>query len=456
MTQTRIDVNDIADVRVIADVRRSHRPAPPAEDPRRLLAGWIRTHRAADLAAHQRQYGRVPLEDYAGRSGRTRLIEAIGSAGLRGRGGAGFPTARKLRAVAAAARRPIVIANGCDGEPASDKDHMLLDIAPHLVIDGAVLAAHAVGASEIILCVHRDDDLVERLSRELAQRPDGEPAVRLVQVPHRYVSSEASALVNFINTGDARPSSKPPHLAERGVRGRSTLVDNVETLAHLALIARYGPEWFRACGTADSPGTALVTISGAVSHPGVYEAALGTRMGQVLQLAGAPVVPVSAVLVGGYAGSWLPLPFAAGVPMDHAGLRAAGASLGVGPLRVLPTTACGLAETARLLGYLAGESAAQCGPCMFGLPAIADDLDRLVVGARDAPDALRCLRGRLPVIEGRGACAHPDGAVRLAASALVAFEPDVRAHATGHPCAGTRRRPQLPLPPREHRTGDWT
>jgi NADH:ubiquinone oxidoreductase subunit F (NADH-binding) len=448
MTQTRIDLDDISPP--------ATESAPPAEDQRRLLAGWVRTHRAADFAAHQRQYGPLPLAAYPGRNGRTRLIAAIEAAGLRGRGGAGFPTARKLRAVAEGGRRPIVVANGCEGEPASDKDHVLLDIARHLVIDGAVLAAHAVGASEIILCVHRDDDLVERLSRGLAQRPADEPTVRVVQVPPRYVSSEESALVNFVNTGDARPTTKPPRVSERGVRGRPTLVDNVETLAHIALIARYGPEWFRACGTTDSPGTALVTISGAVSHPGVYETAFGTRLGQVLRLAGPPVTPVSAVLVGGYGGSWLPLPFAAGLSLDHAGLRAAGASLGVGALWVLPATACGLAETARLLSYLAEESAAQCGPCMFGLPAIADDLDRLVVGARDAPEALRRLRRRLPVITGRGACAHPDGAVRLAASALAAFEPDVRAHVAGHPCPGTRRRPQLPLPAYEHRTGDWS
>jgi NADH:ubiquinone oxidoreductase subunit F (NADH-binding) len=348
-----------------------------------------------------------------------------------------------------------VIANGCDGEPASDKDHVLLDIARHLVIDGAVLAAHAVGAEEIFLCVHRDSDLIDRLTHGLAQRPADEPTVRLVPVPARYVSSEASALVNFINTGDARPTSKPPRVAQRGVRGRPTLVDNVETLAHLALIARYGADWFRACGTADSPGTALFTISGAVSHPGVYEAEWGTRMGQVLNLAGQPTRRVSAVLVGGYAGSWLPLPFAAGVPLDHAGLHSVGASVGVGSLWVLPATACGLSETAQLLRYLAEESAAQCGPCMFGLPAIAEDFERLVLGARDAPDVFRRLRRRLPVITGRGACAHPDGAVRLAASALRAFDQDLRAHLAGHPCPGARRA-HLPLPPLENRTGDWS
>jgi NADH:ubiquinone oxidoreductase subunit F (NADH-binding) len=452
MTQTRIDINPRA---VSAPPMPSSTCAPPATHNRRLMAGWLHTRRVAGFAAHQRRYGPLPLAAYQGRTGPARLIEQVEAAGLRGRGGAGFPTARKLRDVAKAGHRPIVLVNGCDGEPASDKDHALLDIAGHLVIDGAVLAAHAVGASEIILCVHRDSDLIDRLSRGLAERPSGDVPIRLVAVPARYVSSEASALVNFINTGDARPTSKPPRVSQRGVRGRPTLVDNAETLAHLALIARYGADWFRACGSAESPGTALFTISGAVTHPGVYEAELGTRMGQVLTLAGQPSRRVSAVLVGGYAGSWLPLPHAASVPLDHAGLRSVGAALGAGSLWVLPAIACGLSETAQLLRYLAGESAAQCGPCMFGLPAIADDFERLMIGARDAPDALRRLRGRLPVIIGRGACAHPDGAVRLAATALRAFEQDLRAHVAGHPCPGARR-PQLPLPPREHRTGDWS
>ena len=429
------------------------RQIPPAANPHRLLAGWVETERTADFAAHERRYG--PLPAYPGRAGRSRLIEAINAAGLRGRGGAGFPTGRKLRAVATAGRGAVVVANGCDGDPASDKDHALLDVAPHLVIDGALLAAHAVGASEIFLCVHRDDNLAQWLTRGLADRPTGEPAVRVVQVPSRHVSSEASALVKFLNTGDARPTSKPPHTAERGVRGRPTLVDNVETLAHIALIARYGPRWFQECGTADSPGTALFTISGAVSSPGVYEAALGTQMARVLRLAGEPVAPVQAVLVGGYGGTWLPLPIGADLRLDHAGLRAAGASLGVGALWVLPAAACGLAETARVLRYLAGESAAQCGPCMFGLPAIVDDVESLALGRRDAPQALRRLRGRLPVITGRGACGHPDGAVRLAASALTTFEHDLGAHLAGRPCPRTRHS-ELPLPPWKLRTGAWS
>jgi NADH:ubiquinone oxidoreductase subunit F (NADH-binding) len=313
----------------------------------------------------------------------------------------------------------------------SDKDRTLLTLAPHLVLDGAVLAAHAVAAGEIVVCLRDGTPLAGVVRVALAERRDPVP-VRLRAVPNRYVASEESALVNLINTGDARPTSKPPRPDERGVGGRPTLVSNVETLAQLALVARFGPAWFRTRGTPESPGTTLVTLSGAVREAGVFEVGCGTPIGRVL----APAMPdptAQAVLAGGVGGAWLPLPFAGGVPLAHGELTDAGATLGVGALVVLPAAACGLAETARIVRYLAAESASQCGPCMFGLPAMAEDLALLSRGVGDGRVAAR-LRRRLDVIEGRGACRHPDGAVRLARSALRVFATDVQAHLVGRPC----------------------
>lgn len=425
--------------------------APQATNPHRLLAGWVQTRRPADLAAHRGQYGPAPFAAYQGPSGRERLIAAVEAAGLRGRGGAGFPTARKLRAVAAG-EQPVVVVNACEGDPLSDKDHALLTLAPHLVLDGAELAAHALGADQIIICVHRDDSLVGDVSSALAHRPGDGIATKIVQVPPRYVASEESALVNFLNTGDARPTNKPPRPFERGVDRRPTLIDNAETLAHLALIARFGPDWFRGCGTPDSPGTTLVSIAGAVSRPGVYEVALGTPVGKVLWLAGEPSEPVQAVLIGGFAGGWVALPQAAQLPLTHQDLGTAGAALGVGSLTVLPAATCGLAETTRVLQYLAAESAAQCGPCMFGLPAIADDLKTLTLGARGDRQVKQRLQTRLSMINHRGACGHPDGSVRLAASALRTFGPDLRNHLAGKPCRAVGR---SILPSLHHHSGDW-
>ncbi len=312
------------------------------------------------------------------------------------------------------------------------------------MLDGAALAAHAVGAREVILCLHQGDRLAATVGAALAERRDDPAPVRLRAVPRRYVSSEESALINLINTGDARPTTKPPRPDERGVGGRPTLVSNAETFAQLALVARFGPGWFRAQGTQDSPGTTLVTLSGAVRAAGVFEVAGGTPIGEVLGSAGATAT-AQAVLVGGVGGAWLPLPFAAGVPLAHRELTEAGATLGVGALYVLPAFACGLAETARIAGYLAAESAAQCGPCMFGLPALAEDLTLIARGVRTD----HRLRRRLGVIAGRGACRHPDGAVRLVRSALRTFATDLAAHLDGRPCRhATKVHLQLPAPGR--------
>jgi NADH:ubiquinone oxidoreductase subunit F (NADH-binding) len=394
--------------------------APPRGP--RLLAGWADTARVADLTAHLARYGQPPPADRA-------LIGMVDAAGLRGRGGAWFPTGRKMAAVAAGRRRPIVVANGADGEPASDKDHALLTVAPHLVLDGMVLAATALGATDAILCVHRGDPLALTVHAAMRQRTGDPVAIRLVEVPARYVASEESALVNFLNTGEARPTDRPPRPFEHGVRGRPTLVDNVETLANVALIARYGPEWFRALGTQAAPGTMLATVGGAVATPGVREIPLGTTVSVALGASGGVSEPVGAVLVGGFGGNWVAMPAAAELPLTPEDLV-----LGVGMLMALPARVCGLAETARIVRYLAGESAMQCGPCMFGLSSIARDLESLTFGG--GPGVLDRLRHRLGVVHGRGACAHPDGAVRLAASALTVFAHDVHAHAAGRPCAG--------------------
>ncbi len=423
-------------------VRASARVRPPAASGRlTALFG------AATLAEHRARYGQLP--PLAG----TALIDLVQRAGLRGRGGAGFPTHRKLSAVAAG-RRPVVLANGCEGEPASAKDRTLLGNAPHLVLDGAVLAARAVGATRVVLCVHRGSPRAAALAHAVAARPADGVAFEVAQVPRRYVASEESALVHFLNDGDARPVSVPPRPFEKGVGGRPTLIDNVETLAHLALIAASGPDWFRQLGTATDPGTSLVTMAGAVARPAIHEISLGVPLGQVLELAGGPTGALSAVLVGGYFGAWVPASAAAGLALSHDVPPGGGPALGAGALGALPAGACGLVETSRVFSYLAHESAGQCGPCQFGLPAVADQLRLLAAGRLD-PVGYRRLTSRLQVIAGRGACKHPDGAIRFAGSALVVFEDDVRAHLRGYPCAGVRHPPVLPVPHPRQIDGGW-
>lgn len=410
-----------------------------ARDTARLLAGA-----PAGSAGHAARYGPLPAV-----AGPDALVALAGAAGLRGRGGAGFPTARKIAAVAAAGRRPVVVVNACESEPASRKDATLLWYAPHLVLDGAAVAARALGAEDVTLCVHRGSPLVPHLHRQLAGRPADGLRWHVAEVPRRYVASEASALARFLTSGEARPTARPPRPERRGVRRRPTLVDNAETLAHLALIGRYGPDWYRAVGTPTDPGTTLVTVGGAVARPGVYEIAVGTPVGTALDRAGGPTGPVGAVLVGGYAGTWVTDP---DTPLTHDPAGRYGATVGAGVVVALPAAACGIAETARVLAYLAEESARQCGPCAFGLPAIAGDLARLAAGRAD-PGLRDRLSRRLGVVAGRGACAHPTGAVRLAASLRHAFADDVRAHLAGRPCPP--HPPVLPVPAPHERDSAW-
>ena len=255
-----------------------------------------------------------------------------------------------------------------------------------------------------------------------------------------------TALIGALNGNAPLPTFVPPRPAERGAHRRPTLVLNVETLAHIALIARFGSQWFAAAGTPGAPGSALVTLTGAVQRPGVREIPLGTPLSEVLHRSGL-IQPAQAVLVGGYFGTWLPLPAALTVPVSADGMRAAGASLGPGVLAVLPETACELAETARVASFLAAQSAGQCGPCRNGLPALADALNWIAF-RRPGPDIIDWVQQLASLVTGRGACHLPDGAAGLVRSALTVFAADVQAHLTAGPCARAGGPPVLTIPAR--------
>ncbi len=261
---------------------------------------------------------------------------------------------------------------------------------------------------------------------------------RVVTAADRFVAGEASAVINWVGRGVPIPLGKSPRMTERGLHGRPTLVQNVETLAHLGLVGRHGAEWFRRLGTADEPGTMLVTLDGSVVSPGVFEVAIGTPTSEVLELAGGPSVPIQALLIGGYFGTWIPAQAALSAPFAVSGL---GVGLGAGLIVALPVTECGVIETARLVRYLASQSAGQCGPCKFGLPAIAEQLELLAEGM---PVRYDDLTRWVDEIEGRGACGHPDGVARLVRSALDVFGHEVSKHLAGS-CSAWRSQPSLAL-----------
>ena len=421
--------------------------ARPAVSPfaPRILAAWHQIGRA-DLGTHLFVHGPLPLPRRGHPQFVARLVEEVRDSGLTGRGGAGFPAARKWDSVRSSGH-PLLVVNAMEGEPASSKDRALLSGAPHLVLDGAQLTAAAVGAREIVLCV-ADDKPEAAHSVQLALDEHASPGlggvpVKVLRPPGAYVSGEESALVGWIAGGAAMPAFRKQKGTALRVRRRPTLVHNAETLAHVALIARHGSEWFRAVGLPDAPGTSLVSASGALERPGVYEVELGTPVGRILEGAGLSE-SLAGVLVGGYGGTWLH-PDLLDTPYAPGPLAAAGSAMGAGVLAAVGVSSCGVAETARIATYMAGESAGQCGPCVFGLPAIAGDLVHLADGEANRP-ALERLRMRLDVVAGRGACRHPDGVVRLVRSALQVFASDFAEHARHRPCQGSKRRPVLPVP----------
>jgi NADH:ubiquinone oxidoreductase subunit F (NADH-binding) len=342
-----------------------------------------------------------------------------------------------MRAVAQRPGPRIVVVNGAEGEPASHKDALLMARAPHLVLDGTALAAKLVGAGEAILCVKASaDKAVAAILAAVQERLDSgldDIVLEVSQVSSDYVAGEESALVHQLNGGSAKPTFVPPRPFEAGVGGRPTLLQNVETLAHLALIARFGADWFREVGTREDPGSVLITLSGAVSRPGVYEIACGTRLGDLTKAAGGPTEPLQAFLVGGYAGSWFGVDAALGLPLDHQTLRGLGGTLGPGALIALPRGACGVAETAAVASYLARESSGQCGPCVHGLAAIADALSEIASG-QAPPGTHEWVARWSEDVTARGACHHPDGAARLVASCLDVFAEEIDRHERRRPC----------------------
>jgi NADH:ubiquinone oxidoreductase subunit F (NADH-binding) len=388
----------------------------------RLLAAVRADNRPVLLDEHIGLYGR--LEPGVG----GRLISELQASGLRGRGGGAFPCGEKLAAVTAQRGRPVVVVNATEGEPASSKDRALVRLVPHLVLDGAAAAAAAVGAREVVVAVARRAEAERSSLVSALQERNDSLRWRVAAIADGFVAGEETALLNALAGRPPKPSLKPPYPFECGLGGAPTLVQNAETLAHVALIARFGARWFRSLGTESEPGTALVTLSGAVARPGVHEVELGTRVNELIEQAGGATEPIGAFLVGGYFGAWTR---DAGHPLTAA------AGLGAGVVVAFPAAACGVHESARITRYLADESAGQCGPCVHGLAALATGLEQIAHGrVRDQRDRLARWADQ---VTARGACRHPDGVARFVMSTLAVFDEELSLHVGKGRCSGIDR-----------------
>ena len=404
----------------------------------RLLAGL--QHGPLDLEAHRGVHGDAPVLPGAV------LAQEIHRVALRGRGGGGFPLARKLEVIGRSPGAPILVVNGCEGDPLSGKDRLLLTATPHLVIDGALALARAADAREIRFAIDAGRPEVDvTLQRALAERPE-RIQVRVMRLPGGYVSGQETALVRFTRDGIAAPLAVPPRVSQRGINRRPTLVANAETVAQVALLARLGAAAFAAIGTPEQPGTALVTLSGVVARPGVHEIAYGTSLSALLAAAGGVTDAPAAVLIGGCAGTWVAADLTTRMMLCDRDLRALGVGgLGLGVVVVLGRDDCPTAEVARAARWMADRSTGQCGPCVHGLSAIADALSAVRCGEA-GPDALREVDRWARLTVGRGACAHPDGTAQFVSSALRVFADDLADHQRHGRCAGCDRPSALALP----------
>lgn len=421
-----------------------HLLSQPPTGPARLLHGIGTSSGPVSLEEHLHRWG--PLPPWRGPA----FVDELARSGLRGHGGGWFPVATKWRAVRRiGARRPVVVANGAEGEPASSKDRFLMKITPHLVLDGAVVAATSIGATKVV--VHAVPSALEAMgaaAEERARRRLDRCTIEVVAAPERYLAGQESAVVNTVN---GRREGIPSFVGlrsvrERGVDARPTLVQNVESLAHASMIARFGAEWFRQVGTEESPGTVLVTVTGRWAKPRIVEAPLGDRLVDILALDASATGAIQGVLLGGYGGGWIATSKALAMPFTEEAARAEGSSIGPGIVVLLPSEVCPLLEVSRVVRYMAGEGAGQCGPCVHGLAALGQTMERLAVQPTSLRGGLAAIPNLCGLIEGRGACRHPDGVARFARTALRVFEAHAALHIQRGPCH-TSAPPFLFVPP---------
>jgi NADH:ubiquinone oxidoreductase subunit F (NADH-binding) len=361
------------------------------------------------LNEHRARWGRIDSAE---------LLGAVESADLRGCGGAGFPVARKWQTAIDAGGRALLVVNGAESEPASAKDAALMQLRPHLVIDGITATAHATGATDAVLWLHRGADhsrtsleraLVERAASGVVDVP-----IRVAEGPAAYLTGESSSIVRALSGGPALPRRHTVPAAVRGVDGRPTLVHNVETLARVAALA------------AGTPLTGLLLTVTSSSGQTVIDGDGEDTLENAAR--GAGVNGTSHVLLGGYGGTWHEW-----TSVAHRTLRSLESLISAGIVLAIPASTCGVAVTAQVLRYLAESSARQCGPCLFGLGDLVDVMDRVESGRGRRSDVDR-LRSISASVAGRGACHHPDGAIRMLASALITFDADLARHRRSAHC----------------------
>lgn len=412
------------------------------------------------LFPHGVPEGREGLEEYRARDGYQALAQAvkapgqavikvISDAGLRGRGGAGFPTGKKWQFTREAPDQPrYLVLNGGEDEPGSKKDRVLLENLPHLVIEGTILGAYAIGAAKAYLYINaRYDMALKSINEALTEAKsagywgsnvcgsDFTLDIEVVPAPHNYVAGEDTAVLEVIEGKKPLPRQKPPFPVTVGLFGKPTAVNNVETLANVAPIVLKGSDWYRKFGTAESPGTMIFSLNDDVNRPGVYELPFGTPLRYLIEECGGGIKggkKIKAIMPAAPSSAFLPVD-KIDTPLDHNSMREAGAALGCGVVKLVSEDSCIVEELVKIADFFAAESCGQCPACRMETNTLAMMIKKVQAGQGGQP-IIEQFGKILAFNKGKGFCnliAMPGPPIE---SAIKLFPADFQAHLNAGKC----------------------
>lgn len=401
------------------------------------------------FAAYQEQGGYAAWRQVVGEGQAQAVLAEVEASGLRGRGGAAFPVARKWQfAVETPAERKYLVCNGGEDEPGSRKDRYLLENYPHKVLEGVLLASFAVGAREAYLYVNREyESALASVERALAEAEgagyvgerlfgsDAGVVVRVHRADTTYVAGEDSAAIESLEGKQALPRQKPPYPATAGLQGMPTVVNNVETLANVPAIVARGGAWYRSLGTPDSPGTMLFTTMERVRRPGIYELPFGAPFRTLYEECAGGLDdqrPLKAILPGGPSSGFL-LPDALDLPLDYQAFREAGSALGCGVMTFYPEGNCMVEETLRIAEFFAAESCGQCPACQSETQQLARILQQVQAG-KAPPTVLGMVDRVIQFAKGKGFCSLINMPGPPITSAIRLFPDDFQHHVEHGTC----------------------
>src|SRR5438309_3208407 len=412
------------------------------------------------LFPHGVPEGREGLREYCTRGGYQalskalksspeELIKVVSDAGLRGRGGAGFPTGKKWQFTREAPEQPrYLIVNGGEDEPGSKKDRVLLENLPHLVLEGAILGAYAIGATKIYLYINAQyDAATQSINDAIAEAKNAgylgknilgrgfDLDIEVTAAPHNYVAGEDTAVIEVIEGKKAWPRQKPPFPVTVGLFGKPTLVNNVETLANVAPIALRGADWYGKFGTTESSGTMIFSLNDDVNRPGVYELPFGTPLRYLIEECGGGMKngkKIKAIMPAAPSSAFLPAD-KIDTPLDPNSMRDAGSALGCGVVRLIPKGTCIVEEVLKISEFFTAESCGQCPACRMETSTLTMMLKKVQAGQGGQP-ILEQFGKILAFNKGKGFCSLIGMPGPPIESALKLFPADFAAHLTTGNC----------------------